>query len=191
MSLAWLLLPITIIIALIDPSLGERLPRSNGNCSDWRSSIDRDGSVLFIAGDRSLIIPKTSPEATIFCNKVTSSVENIRSVSRACLKPFPKQVLGLLVYGARKQIKRICGNENEKMKIVNYCACLQNATTLNGVHDTMDEAIQIFEHVRDHVPDVNKHMPYSCCYYQELKQVIIIWPPNEIFQILHFLDFTQ
>ena len=169
------LLPFFLLATLGHLSNGQRRASSPPvSCSDWRSRIDKDGTVVFIAGDRSLIVPRSIPEVDNFCSKILDSINSIRIVSRACLKPYPKQILGLLVYGTRNQIKKICSNDAEKNQIIRYSSCMLNTTAYNKIHDTMDDFIKLTEYIRDEVPDPNKHLSYVCCYYQDFKEVIII-----------------
>jgi len=120
--------------------------------------------VLFVAGDPDFVPPASLQDMNNQCTRILSAIEDIRDTARSCLKPFPQQIIGMLVYGARKENKRICSDDAEKMKFVNYATCLRDPVNLNRLHSVMDEYIRTMEAVRDGADD-QKQIPYVCCYY--------------------------
>lgn len=140
------------------------------SCRNYRSRLGTFARTLFVAGDRSMVLPKTVEEVDEnFCKSIGNSITRIREISNSCLKPFAKQVTGMLIFGARKQHRKICKSTEDKKKILKYSVCLREQQLLL-LHDSMDEFIDYIEAVRDDVQDYNLKIPYCCCYYQEFKR---------------------
>ena len=163
---------ITIVFIIMCSFLALVMAQTNVvSCRNHRSRLGSLARTIFIAGDRSMVIPRTLREVeSNFCSSIGESITKIREISNSCLKPFPKQVTGMLIFGARKQHKRICKSVDEKKKIIKYVSCMDGQRQLDLLHDSMEQFIDFIESVRDDVKDNNMKIPYCCCYYQEFKK---------------------
>lgn len=128
---------------------------------------------MFQFGDRSLVVPKTIAEVEDkYCIKIAAAIERTKKLANACLEPFPKQVVGLLIYGTRKENRRVCPHEVEKQKVVTHFECIGH--NLAPLHDAMDAMIDKLETIRDRDTDKNLILPYSCCFFHEFRKVCIV-----------------
>ena len=145
------------------------------DCSSFRNKLDAEGNILFIAGDRSYIVPKTIQEITpYYCDKHLASLENIRQLARNCMKPFPRQIIGLATYGARQEVKSLCkGPVEGKQEFLANTICFRDNTKINRMHDAMDKLILEFEVIRDNVHNESLKIPHICCSYFKFLEVSI------------------
>lgn len=139
-------------------------------CKNHRKRLDNQMKLMFQFGDRSLVVPRTLEDVEDkYCVKIASSIERTRRIVNTCLQPFPKQIVGLLAYGLRKENRRICPDEVEKQKAITHFACI--GRNLSPFHDSMDRLIDRFEMIRDSRADKNLILPYVCCYFHEFTKV--------------------
>ena len=132
---------------------------------NWRNDIDKAASVLFLAGDRVHKVPKTLADVDrLYCNRHTTAIETVRDITRACLKPFPKQVIGLLTFGSRKEVRSCCKSESEKKQLLESMQCFDKSN-LELLHDSFDDFILKIEGIRDSISQDHLKMPHACCAY--------------------------
>src|SRR5687768_16885240 len=100
------------------------------NCSRWRKTLDNQGKIVLIAGDRNYVVPTTFQGIEEnYCRRHLAALEEIRLLGRHCLRPFPKQVIGLATYGGRKDTRAFCKN-GDKQEFLNKSVCFLNSSNL-------------------------------------------------------------
>lgn len=143
-------------------------------CQHWRLELDALGNTLFLAGDRRFIVPSTVSEVeSEYCKKNLQAVDGLHEISRNCLTPFVKQVSGLLTFGFRKSIRRICTDINLKTRLLQKFNCFRNETNKETLDSTMSSLILKLEFMRDHMVSVNSSimMLQTCCAYENYVKV--------------------
>jgi len=89
-------------------------------------------------------------------------------LARNCMKPFPKQILGLMTYGSRKDVKSLCkAGIPVKQELLKNNVCFRDPKKLNALHDAMDTLILKFESIRDDVKNESLKIPHICCNYNQ------------------------
>lgn len=134
--------------------------------------MDQAALEMTIFGDRAHEL-RIAPGAVEndHCKRI-KGVENIvRSYARKCFKPFPKQVIGLLVYGNSKELKKRCDTEQLRADYSKHSQCAVGAT-IEKLHQCMDQYVIDVESVRDTVTDLNLKMPYVCCQTHALRRCL-------------------
>ena len=146
------------------------------DCSNWRKKLDDEGNIIFIAGDRGYVAPETLSELEpLYCQRQTTSLEKIRNLGRNCMKPFPRQVVGLMTYGSRKDVKALCkGPVQGKQELLNNNVCFRNPAKMDQLHDAMDSLILKYETIRDNVHNESLKLPHICCEYASHLDVSIL-----------------
>ena len=162
MNLLWIL-----FISLLGSS--SSLAARNISCRNWRSRMDRQASKLFMIGDRSLVVPTTVDQVSQeFCPRILDSIESIKAIARSCLKPFPKQLVGIMLQAIRKVNKEICSSKEEKETVIKHLSCVKDSNRLEQVHVLMDHFIMFTHSVQRNVTDQTKKIPFICCQYMNL-----------------------
>ena len=146
------------------------------NCSNWRQKLDAEGNIIFIAGDRGYVPPQTIAEIhPLYCDRQTLSLGKIRALGRNCMKPFPRQIIGLMTYGSRKEVKALCkGPVSGKQELLDNNHCFRDPQKLNQMHDFMDTMIIKYETIRDNVHNESLKLPHLCCTYNSFLDVSIL-----------------
>lgn len=87
--------------------------------------MDQWSNELYAIGDKSIPLPKTEQEMNnVYCNRSKSASKKLREL-RACLKPFPGQVLNVILSGARKTLRNTCNTVEAREEFVDRVKCLQ------------------------------------------------------------------
>ena len=140
------------------------------DCNDL-DRMDRAALTMTSYGDRSNSKPRAPIEVfRDYCPKIKEASNIVKAYARTCFKPFPRQVIGLLVRGNLKEIKHLCESKEERQLFSKHSQCLKNFDPEN-VHKCMDRYIIDAESVRDNVHDLDLKLPYSCCAFWDFKQV--------------------
>lgn len=72
--------------------------------------------------------PKTPEDVQqLGCKRSSEAIEKTRKITVTCLKPFPRQVLGLLVRGIRMQNKRLCTPQGA-LDTVKHFGCVEQVS---------------------------------------------------------------
>ena len=145
---------------------------STVNCTDWRTTVDLYGARLFMIGDRVFQFPKTMQqlEETV-CPRLTEAGEQLKDVMKACLKPFPKTVAGMITRGARKVNRADCNVQKEKEAFVQKLACMQPRAHIDELHEVVDKFTVKLSVIKRSVPD-DKKIDVTCCEYLKTKRAI-------------------
>lgn len=155
-----------VCILIISFFTSSQVNGKKNNCRNWRNQIDLFASKLLMVGDRSLIIPKDVNEvSTIFCPKIRQNIEQVKEIARSCLKPFPKQLVGVILFAIKKVNRDICSSTKEKEFIASSLECVQDVNRMESVHELMDDFVRFSHFVHRNISDVNKKIPFICCQY--------------------------
>ena len=138
---------------------------SKFDCSNWRKKLEDEGNIVMIAGDRGFVVPKTISEIEPFyCRRQLRSLDNIRLLARNCMKPFPRQMIGLAHYSAKKEVRALCkGPTADKQQLLGNNTCFRIKQNLDKLHDSMDVVTLKFETIRDNVHNESLKIPHVCC----------------------------
>jgi hypothetical protein len=133
--------------------------------------MDWIASHLFLVGDRSLVVPSSLQEVSDnFCPKIQENIEKIREIARSCLRPFPKQLVGVMLFAIKRVNREICSSKQEKDFIVQHLSCVRDQNKMEQVHVLMDDFVKFAHYVHSNVSDTNKKIPFICCQYLQLMQ---------------------
>ena len=142
------------------------------NCQYWRLELDAVGNTLFLAGDRRFAVPSTvSQVETEYCGKNLKAIEDIRNISRTCFTPFVKQAAGLMTFGFRKSVRRICTDFRLKSQLLQKLNCFRNETNKHILDSTMSSLILKLEFIRDNGANSSVAMLQTCCAYENHAKV--------------------
>ena len=124
-------------------------------------------------GDRAFRVPLDLQELdTVTCPRLRESSERLRDIFKRCLQPFPKTIGGLVIRGARKQIRLKCGDAREKDFIIRHLSCIRPQERINQFHDIIDMYNRKLVFVRENIGNDAK-LEFACCMYVALRQEII------------------
>ena len=161
----------TIFLPLINCGpLAIRSQPKSFNCSSWKNQFDEATSKAFLVSNRNFTFPTTIAEVDKLCSDVFVQVERVQEIARSCLKPFPKQIVGIFIRGVKKQFKKVCNNRKEKEKVFKYADCLRPEQVLTKIFNISDEFTKVYEYINTN-SSVEKRIPLACCYYQDYKEV--------------------
>lgn len=123
-------------------------------------------------GDRDNWFPFNEKAAVEdFCPRLRQANQIIKAYARKCFKPFPKQVIGLLIYGSSKETKIRCDTEQGRAKCIGHVQCTKDQNH-EPTHLCMDTFIRSLESVRDTMDDKDLKIPYSCCLFHEFRDCV-------------------
>ncbi|KAI1286860.1 hypothetical protein HDE_10464 [Halotydeus destructor] len=169
---------VLVIAALVGCSYGastRRKPTRDNNATvdcDNIDVMDEAARTMSTFGDRTVMAPLTVNDLhSHFCPKVKSAVATVRGYVRKCFKPFPKQIVGLILYGITRELKKNCETEEGKV-FVRHSQCSRGKNH-ERVHQCADQYVLEAEAIRDTVDNLDMKLPYSCCYYYKFKQCAV------------------
>lgn len=153
------------------------------DCSD-RERMDRAALEMTIYGDRDHVMPLTDAAAlSDHCPRLKAAELVVKAYSRQCFKPFPQQVIGMLVKGNAQELKKRCSTPEGRAEFVGYAQCTPQINW-DAAHTCMDTYIRQLEATRDTVTDLDKKLPYTCCYFHKFKKVCIIFMSCDLLLII-------
>ena len=157
---------INVIGLLVFASCLMRMQAAQVDCDNWRSTMDKAGSVVFIAGDREYPPPVTMEQLDQrFCQRHLDAMDVIKNVTRSCLKPFPQQVFGLLTRGSNREVKAVCKNEESRALLLGAFKCFAVGNNWDDFHDSMDDLLIRLETIYRHIENPSLKMAHACCEY--------------------------
>lgn len=89
----------------------------------------------------------------------------VKNHARRCLKPLPRQLVGVIMLGASQVIKNRCGPEGTKEYLSHY-KCVRD--TIPELHDCMDQLVVSLEEIVKRPP--NERIPAACCSFSRYVQ---------------------
>ncbi|RWS04218.1 secreted salivary gland peptide-like protein [Dinothrombium tinctorium] len=142
-------------LLLIDISIGAKKNKSR-QCDVKR--MDRCATVVFVFGRRDVYLPKNQKEMVPHCQEEFEAEDCVRSYARRCLRPFPRQLIGVILLGASKVIKERCTPEGTKEYLTHY-TCIKK--TIPKLHDCMDQLVVSLQAIVQKPADTR--IPTACC----------------------------
>ncbi|RWS24475.1 hypothetical protein B4U80_06470 [Leptotrombidium deliense] len=100
--------------------------------------MDKCATVVFVFGRRDVYLPKNQKEMVPHCQEEFDAEDCVRSYARKCMRPFPRQLIGVILLGASKVIKQRCTTEGTKEYLTHY-NCIKK--TIPKLHDCMDQLV--------------------------------------------------
>ncbi|XP_053200817.1 uncharacterized protein LOC128388400 [Panonychus citri] len=153
-----LTLTVTLIFFLLQTDLSvSRKPKgSNKRCV--LKEMDRQAEIVFVFGRRDVYLPKNPTEMVPHCKEEFDAEDFVKSYSRRCLKPLPRQIIGVILMGASQVIKQRCTPEGTKEYLSHY-DCIYN--TIPHLHDCMDQLVVSLHEITK--KPVEERIPQACC----------------------------
>lgn len=104
-------------------------PRSGKvNCTDYRHNLDVWSNELLPLADRAIPLPTTPEELNNdHCVRSKAASKKLKDL-RVCLKPFPSQVLDVILSGARKTMRNTCNTFEARQEFVAKTACMREVS---------------------------------------------------------------
>lgn len=139
------------------------------DCSKWRELFDSGSAILSMAGDLedTPIPPTMEAMEKSYCKRHLDTTVFMKEIARLCLKPFPKQVAGMAIHAARREIKRQCNDRSEKEKLFKSMACLRNQQAKRVSINLYRKLIRSIVYARDFIGNETLQIPYTCCSHHE------------------------
>ena len=142
------------------------------SCQHWRLELDALGNTLFLAGDQQFVAATSVAELEAeYCQRQLQAIDGLRNVSRRCFMPFMRQVSGLVTFGFRKNIRRVCSDELLKQQMVDKFTCFRNESKKQLLDSTMSSLISQLEYIRNSVANASHLLPQACCAYSTYHMV--------------------
>lgn len=134
--------------------------------------MDQAALEMTIFGDRGhdLLVPVPAVD-TEHCKRIKGVESIVKSYAKNCFKPFPRQVIGLLVSGNSKELKKRCETEEQRAEYSRNTGC-STGPTIERLHQCMDQYVIDVESVRDTVTDLDYKMPQVCCQTHAFRRCI-------------------
>ena len=85
---------------------------------------------------------------------------------RACMKPFPRQILSLIGSSLKRGGKRFCATEERKRAVLRHSRCFARAT-LPAVRRAINKAVVAIDFSIHNVSEAEL-VPALCCSYHEM-----------------------
>ena len=148
--------------------------------------MDKCAVAVFVFGRRDVYLPVNEKEMVPHCQYVSSCVCSdhkltglsnreefdaehcVKNNARRCLKPLPRQLVGVIMLGASQVIKKRCGPEGTKEYLSHY-KCLK--ATIPELHDCMDQLVVSLSEIIKR-PSTER-IPSACCSFSRYIQCSI------------------
>ncbi|XP_015792260.1 uncharacterized protein LOC107368887 [Tetranychus urticae] len=145
--------------------------RRKVNCTDYRSNLDIWSNELLSLADRSVRLPETAERLNDFhCVRSKEASAKLKNL-RVCLKPFPSQVLDVILSGTRKTMRNTCNTLEARQEFVDKTACVR--PQYGKALDCIDRYVAEMEYVRDNIDNLDMKIPYTCCYYWKTRRCFL------------------
>ncbi|KAI1286857.1 hypothetical protein HDE_10468 [Halotydeus destructor] len=142
------------------------------DCHD-RDVIDQASLRMLFYGDRKSWLPLSADDmVNRFCVRTKEAEAQVRAYAKKCLKPFAKQVIGMIVYAAGRQMKKYCDNEVNQATIIRHSQCSKDKD-FEPVHKCLDTFVLKLESIRDSIQNLDLKLPYTCCQFHQYKECIV------------------
>jgi len=128
----------------------------NGKCD--KRKMDKCAVSVFVFGRRDVYLPKNEPEMVPHCEEEFEAEDCVRSYARRCLRPFPRQIIGVILMGASQVIRQRCSPEGTKEYLSHY-KCIKR--TIPKLHDCMDQLVVSLDEIIKKPSD--QRIPSACC----------------------------
>lgn len=107
-----------------------------------------------------------------FCPRLKQAEQIIKAYGRKCFKPFPKQVIGLLIYGSTKETKIRCDTEEGRATFIGHSTCTKDQY-VEPSHRCMNTFVRSLESVRDTMNNKDLKVPFICCLFHKFQDCVV------------------
>ncbi|XP_074604068.1 uncharacterized protein LOC141857465 [Brevipalpus obovatus] len=146
-----------LFFALIFTIVTSSSKKSKSRSCDFKK-MDKQATVIFVFGRRDVYLPKNSKEMVPHCKEEFDAEDYVKSHARRCLKPLPRQIIGVILMGASQVIKQRCTPEGTKEYLSHY-DCIKAG--IPHLHDCMDQLVISLDEISR--MDGEKRIPHACC----------------------------
>ncbi|RWS11171.1 carboxypeptidase B-like protein, partial [Dinothrombium tinctorium] len=144
--------------------------RVNETCEEAVKRIDKYGEQLYKYEDCNV---SNHNHVLAYCKSVQSAAMAIDNYAKKCLKPFPSQLMRILIDDFLKSKLDICGNERRKGKLALWKLERPKKLDLKPLNECMNKFINNIVNLRDNVADIDLKFPYLCCSFYDYKRCVI------------------
>ncbi|XP_074593169.1 uncharacterized protein LOC141848933 [Brevipalpus obovatus] len=131
-------------------------------CSKFQGRADRYFKKMLFVG-REPKIPRNETAIISYCKQVRKGYNMVKRY-QTCLKPFPSQILGLVLRGAKESMKYVCDDKSHRKEVINYLGCLRS-NNLGKAYTMLERALNVLDYIGYNVTDGHQLLPYICCSY--------------------------
>ena len=135
-----------------------RAAAAKGKCD--LKKMDKCAVTVMVFGRRDVYLPVNSKEMVPHCQEEFDAERCVKDIARKCLKPLPRQLLGIIMLGAAQVIKQRCSADGT-VEYLSHYKCIK--TTLPELHDCMDQLVVSLEEITK--KPANDRIPSACCRY--------------------------
>lgn len=129
---------------------------SSKNCD--LKKMDKCAVTVMVFGRRDVYLPVNEKEMGPHCQEEYDAEKCVKDIARKCLKPLPRQLLGVIMLGASQVIKQRC-NPTGTREYLSHYKCIKK--TIPELHDCMDQLVVTLQEVTKMPSD--QRIPHACC----------------------------
>lgn len=146
-----------IFLSFMDTSLSaSHRSQSKGKCD--LTKMDKCAVTVMVFGRRDVYLPINTKEMVPHCQEEFDAEKCVKDIARKCLKPLPRQLLGVIMMGASQVIKQRCSPLGTQEYLSHY-KCIK--TTIPELHDCMDQLVVSLGEISKQ--PVDQRIPGACC----------------------------
>jgi len=153
-------LTLIFIVFVITATNGQNVQ----NCDVSQELAEKNFHRFLFYGDRDAYFPSNENDVTKYCHMVQANVNNYTQFTR-CLKPFPKQIFGLVAKGFKKYTKTRCASPKWRKQFVDFGNCVKSNKLEENLHGCVDKATLMNEFI-EHKVKSNHKTSMACCVTQ-------------------------
>jgi hypothetical protein len=149
-----------IVLTLMDTS-STASPRSRVSSNKSKCDLkkmDKCAVTVMVFGRRDVYLPINTKEMVPHCQEEFDAEKCVKDIARKCLKPLPRQLIGVIMMGASQVIKQRCTPTGTQEYLSHY-KCIKN--TIPELHDCMDQLVVSLEEITKKPSD--QRIPGACC----------------------------
>lgn len=120
--------------------------------------MDKCAVTVMVFGRRDVYLPVNEKEMGPHCQEEYDAEKCVKDIARKCLKPLPRQLLGVIMLGASQVIKQRCTATGTREYLSHY-KCIKK--TIPELHDCMDQLVVTLQEVTK-MPS-EQRIPHACC----------------------------
>lgn len=150
---------LTILALCSDPTFSATSSRSRSSKAKCDlKKMDQCAVTVMVFGRRDVYLPVNTKEMVPHCQEEFDAEKCVKDIARKCLKPLPRQLIGVIMLGASQVIKQRCTPAGTQEYLSHY-KCIMN--TIPELHDCMDQLVVSLEEIAK--KPVDQRIPSACC----------------------------
>ncbi|XP_053211977.1 uncharacterized protein LOC128395559 isoform X2 [Panonychus citri] len=123
---------------------------------------DKSFKKLFMIGDN-FVIPRNESELQVYCKRGKSALKTVTHFGK-CLKPFPRQVMGIIIHGGKKTLKEYCNATKGRTEILKHLECVTPETS-QIFYTSLEHGFRRLDYISDHVKDEDLLSTICCTFH--------------------------